>query len=147
MIKKFASSEICTTFALAIAEIAQLVEHNLAKVRVASSSLVFRSKSKKRIVTSYPFFDFMAIVAVELATHKTRPRAMPARSAGSSLVFRSENQVSEFSETFFVFMPLLTVELATHKPGRAQRERNMLCGVACKINCYLWGKIKPLPCR
>ena len=31
------------TFATAIAEIAQLVEHNLAKVRVASSSLVFRS--------------------------------------------------------------------------------------------------------
>ena len=29
-----------------IAEIAQLVEHNLAKVGVASSSLVFRSKSK-----------------------------------------------------------------------------------------------------
>ena len=28
------------------AEIAQLVEHNLAKVGVASSSLVFRSKSK-----------------------------------------------------------------------------------------------------
>ncbi len=26
-----------------VAEIAQLVEHNLAKVRVASSSLVFRS--------------------------------------------------------------------------------------------------------
>ena len=29
-----------------IAEIAQLVEHNLAKVGVASSSLVFRSESK-----------------------------------------------------------------------------------------------------
>ena len=29
-----------------VAEIAQLVEHNLAKVGVASSSLVFRSKSK-----------------------------------------------------------------------------------------------------
>ncbi len=29
------------------AEIAQLVEHNLAKVRVASSSLVFRSKKKE----------------------------------------------------------------------------------------------------
>ena len=29
---------------ITIAEIAQLVEHNLAKVRVASSSLVFRSK-------------------------------------------------------------------------------------------------------
>ena len=31
---------------LYIAEIAQLVEHNLAKVRVASSSLVFRSREK-----------------------------------------------------------------------------------------------------
>ena len=31
------------TFALPIAEIAQLVEHDLAKVGVASSSLVFRS--------------------------------------------------------------------------------------------------------
>ena len=40
----FGSINICTTFASAIAEIAQLVEHNLAKVRVASSSLVFRSK-------------------------------------------------------------------------------------------------------
>ena len=29
------------------AEIAQLVEHNLAKVRVASSSLVFRSRKEK----------------------------------------------------------------------------------------------------
>ena len=32
-----------STFATANAEIAQLVEHNLAKVGVASSSLVFRS--------------------------------------------------------------------------------------------------------
>ena len=31
------------------AEIAQLVEHNLAKVRVASSSLVFRSKEKTSV--------------------------------------------------------------------------------------------------
>ena len=31
------------------AEIAQLVEHNLAKVGVASSSLVFRSKIKQRV--------------------------------------------------------------------------------------------------
>ena len=36
---------ILHTFASAKAEIAQLVEHNLAKVRVASSSLVFRSFS------------------------------------------------------------------------------------------------------
>ena len=34
------------TFAPVNAEIAQLVEHNLAKVRVASSSLVFRSSLK-----------------------------------------------------------------------------------------------------
>ena len=31
------------------AEIAQLVEHNLAKVRVASSSLVFRSLSSRTL--------------------------------------------------------------------------------------------------
>ena len=33
-----------------IAEIAQLVEHNLAKVGVASSSLVFRSKLSFRFL-------------------------------------------------------------------------------------------------
>ena len=36
------------------AEIAQLVEHNLAKVRVASSSLVFRSKGKKSYFSACP---------------------------------------------------------------------------------------------
>ena len=34
---------LCTRLKKPNAEIAQLVEHNLAKVRVASSSLVFRS--------------------------------------------------------------------------------------------------------
>ena len=34
------------------AEVAQLVEHNLAKVGVASSSLVFRSKCSVRITVS-----------------------------------------------------------------------------------------------
>ena len=41
------------------AEIAQLVEHNLAKVGVASSSLVFRSKSKGWLNAS--LFDFRII--------------------------------------------------------------------------------------
>ena len=41
------------------AEIAQLVEHNLAKVGVASSSLVFRSKSKGWLNAS--LFDFRTI--------------------------------------------------------------------------------------
>ena len=57
IVDNFGSFEKRTTFALAIgkmmngcrnnAEIAQLVEHNLAKVRVASSSLVFRSVKEK----------------------------------------------------------------------------------------------------
>ena len=43
------------------AEIAQLVEHNLAKVRVASSSLVFRSTSKRplRIERSFLVVDVL----------------------------------------------------------------------------------------
>ena len=54
LLKSFVSSRKSSTFALAIgkkvpnnAEIAQLVEHNLAKVGVASSSLVFRSPVSK----------------------------------------------------------------------------------------------------
>ena len=46
--KKFGSLKNIRTFAIPNgknAEIAQLVEHNLAKVGVASSSLVFRSKT------------------------------------------------------------------------------------------------------
>ena len=49
--EKFGSKEKMRTFAIPFgeyAEIAQLVEHNLAKVRVASSSLVFRSKRVSR---------------------------------------------------------------------------------------------------
>ena len=49
----FAGLRKISTFASAISEIAQLVEHNLAKVRVASSSLVFRSKEK----TSEKYID------------------------------------------------------------------------------------------
>ena len=49
--EKFGSLKFMRTFAIpnekngSNAEIAQLVEHNLAKVGVASSSLVFRSKT------------------------------------------------------------------------------------------------------
>ena len=38
---------LCNPITGTYAEVAQLVEHNLAKVGVASSSLVFRSKQKK----------------------------------------------------------------------------------------------------
>ena len=44
------------TFAPVNAEIAQLVEHNLAKVRVASSSLVFRSKQEGQCRDTLAFF-------------------------------------------------------------------------------------------
>ena len=40
ILKKFGNPKIISTFAIPIAEIAQLVEHDLAKVGVASSSLV-----------------------------------------------------------------------------------------------------------
>ena len=53
----FAGLRKISTFASAIAEIAQLVEHNLAKVRVASSSLVFRSQEKATQVV----FSFLCI--------------------------------------------------------------------------------------
>ena len=52
----FAGLEKISTFATANAEIAQLVEHNLAKVRVASSSLVFRS-----------FYEMIAITYAQVA--------------------------------------------------------------------------------
>ena len=60
--KKFASSEKSITFAPAIergclgnAEIAQLVEHNLAKVGVAGPSPVFRSLvEQKRDIKDWP---------------------------------------------------------------------------------------------
>ena len=51
----FAGLEKISTFASAIAEIAQLVEHNLAKVRVASSSLVFRSREKISVEVHWSF--------------------------------------------------------------------------------------------
>ena len=58
------------------AEIAQLVEHNLAKVRVASSSLVFRSFTYCRITA-----EIAQLVEHNLAK---------VRVASSSLVFRSK---------------------------------------------------------
>ena len=44
-----------------IAEIAQLVEHNLAKVRVASSSLVFRSFKRENQATEAGSLFFFCV--------------------------------------------------------------------------------------
>ena len=57
----FAGLRKISTFASAIAEIAQLVEHNLAKVRVASSSLVFRSEEKTALVVFSFFMCFSSV--------------------------------------------------------------------------------------
>ncbi len=43
------------------AEIAQLVEHNLAKVGVASSSLVFRSKTPKTFRNPESLFSYVVV--------------------------------------------------------------------------------------
>ncbi len=59
------------------AEVAQLVEHNLAKVGVASSSLVFRSTKKRRKFCVSFFYHFSSLF---IAFH--RPRS-------DHLVFRS----------------------------------------------------------
>ena len=80
-----------------IAEIAQLVEHNLAKVGVASSSLVFRSTKKQSKRTAF-------FVVQNEGLHEATPsspsrgwgckylsRAI-AHNVGSSLVFRSTHE-------------------------------------------------------
>ena len=82
----FAGLRKISTFASAIAEIAQLVEHNLAKVRVASSSLVFRSC----------FFEIMELSFAQVAelvdAHVSG--ACVERHAGSSPVLGTH--LSEF---------------------------------------------------
>ena len=77
MQKKFAEKKNIRTFAIPIqgthtAEIAQLVEHNLAKVGVASSSLVFRSKKVIRSTDASPSFFFVR-------PPLTRTRDLPPR--------------------------------------------------------------------
>ncbi len=46
---RFGEKKIPRIFAPVIAEVAQLVEHNLAKVRVAGSSPVFRSYNERAV--------------------------------------------------------------------------------------------------
>ena len=76
------------------AEIAQLVEHNLAKVRVASSSLVFRSC----------FFEIMELSFAQVAelvdAHVSG--ACVERRAGSTPVLGTRTP-SEFPLTGFCF--------------------------------------------
>ena len=74
----------CRIFATAIAKVAQLVEHNLAKVRVAGSSPVFRSTHPSEDERATKLTTKIAKVA-QLVEHNLAK----VRVAGSSPVFRS----------------------------------------------------------
>ena len=58
-IKGFCRLKKILIFAREFAGVAQLVEHNLAKVRVAGSSPVFRSKTlqDRKILEAFVFYD------------------------------------------------------------------------------------------
>ena len=62
ILKKFGNPKIISTFAIPIAEIAQLVEHDLAKVGVASSSLVFRSTFSLTPVGLFSYLRFQSAI-------------------------------------------------------------------------------------
>ena len=78
--KKFGGKEKMSTFAIPNekngspnAEIAQLVEHNLAKVGVASSSLVFRSKTKEVSRNADLLFETKSTDRIELRLTNIHP--------------------------------------------------------------------------
>ena len=101
LLKCFGGLEKSSTFATANekttslmrnnAEIAQLVEHNLAKVRVASSSLVFRSKEKREILLYTCPGGGMVDALVSGASVERR--------ASSSLVLGTKRRVRGICET------------------------------------------------
>ncbi len=92
------------------AEIAQLVEHDLAKVGVASSSLVFRSRAKRSFRSSESRSKLSLIMPSRDRNSDSRSEAEIAQLvehdlakvgvASSSLVFRSTR--SRVSSGFFV---------------------------------------------
>ena len=71
-------------FAVPIAEIAQLVEHDLAKVGVASSSLVFRSKGQ---FGQFPA-DLFSCPDLSGCSSNSRPRVTLRRRAGEDMRVR-----------------------------------------------------------
>ena len=86
------------------AEIAQLVEHNLAKVGVASSSLVFRSQDNQKVVFFFTISShfsknksksFLLLLQHHAKVAQSVEHQLPKlRVAGSSPVFRSKTKVS-----------------------------------------------------
>ena len=104
VVKKFGNKKLMPIFAVPNAEIAQLVEHDLAKVGVASSSLVFRSSGQFTTDLSSGQFTTDLFSCPDLSTvPRTRGPVFPplegrggykkarihVADVGSSLVFRS----------------------------------------------------------
>ena len=54
------------------AEVAQLVEHNLAKVGVASSSLVFRSHQEALEILTLRLFSLFSVLLMEDRSSKSQ---------------------------------------------------------------------------
>ena len=90
------SSSLLLFTRIKIAEIAQLVEHNLAKVGVASSSLVFRSKFKSPVL--YRTLFFMVFCHTLLGLAKIKRMA-------SAILFLKE------SVNFIKFIPIPILQL------------------------------------
>ena len=95
------------------AEIAQLVEHNLAKVGVASSSLVFRSVTKPRwrngrrarfrcVCREACRFESCSGHHVAEIAQLVEHNLAKVGVASSSLVFRSRREIGHSSLSFFV---------------------------------------------
>ena len=82
----FANPKNKSIFALANAKIAQLVEHNLAKVRVAGSSPVFRSNGFARMVESVDTKDLKSF-GYNTAVRVQVPLRVPRKALVSTRAF------------------------------------------------------------
>ena len=115
--KKFGDSDFLPTFAIANenhAEIAQLVERNLAKVEVAGPSPVFRSRvAKERRIARFSFLFFGGGTGFDARDLKAplsgaggvnnESRPLLARSASASPVFRSRKKGKNLATLPFLF--------------------------------------------
>ena len=95
-------------FALANqAEIAQLVEHNLAKVGVASSSLVFRSTNLNPIISDF-FLVFWALVVELVDTQDLKSCEHCVRTGSSPVRSTKKKSLIKIDEAF-LFIQLLQI--------------------------------------
>ena len=97
------------------AEIAQLVEHNLAKVGVASSSLVFRSKRTAKSVVLFLFRPFSVpffCLNVRFKTKKFYICLTPCGNSSAGRASASQAEGRGFESRFPLFMLATYARLA-----------------------------------